>query len=266
VKTYQEIDDDTDRKKREAVTTTEPNLEVRLGAIYALERIAKESIRDHWPIMEVLCAYVRNSANSSLPIEIPKDIEPGTRKYSNWQSSDMKPPRVDIQAIITVIGRRSKAQLEYERKNETWLELSNANLQKADFARGNFCRVRFNGTRLEGASFHLSILESVAFFDAHLENAMFSLAILADASIWGAFCQGARFDNAKIKDGCNFYDAHFDRASLFGVDLSKSSGLTAVQISKAYGDASTILPDDLPRPDNWPNKIMRAFERWADRS
>ena len=36
-----------------------PELEVRLGAIYALERIARESKRDHWPIMETLTAYVR---------------------------------------------------------------------------------------------------------------------------------------------------------------------------------------------------------------
>ena len=37
-------------------------LEVRLGGIYALERIAKDSKRDHWPIMEVLCTYVRENA------------------------------------------------------------------------------------------------------------------------------------------------------------------------------------------------------------
>lgn len=36
-----------------------PNLEVRLGGIYALERIARDSERDHWPIVEVLTAYVR---------------------------------------------------------------------------------------------------------------------------------------------------------------------------------------------------------------
>jgi len=35
---------------------------VRLGGIYALERIANESEQDHWPIMEVLCTYVRNVA------------------------------------------------------------------------------------------------------------------------------------------------------------------------------------------------------------
>lgn len=34
-------------KERELVTETEPNLEVRLGAIYALDRIARDSERDH---------------------------------------------------------------------------------------------------------------------------------------------------------------------------------------------------------------------------
>jgi hypothetical protein len=39
-----------------------PNLEVRLGGIYALERIAYDSPRDHWTIMEILTAYVRQNA------------------------------------------------------------------------------------------------------------------------------------------------------------------------------------------------------------
>jgi hypothetical protein len=42
-------------------TVTEPNIEVRLGAIYALERIAADSKRDHIPVMETLCAYVREN-------------------------------------------------------------------------------------------------------------------------------------------------------------------------------------------------------------
>lgn len=37
-------------------------LEVGLGAIYALEPIARDSERDHWLIMEILTAYVRERA------------------------------------------------------------------------------------------------------------------------------------------------------------------------------------------------------------
>ncbi|MEM7178897.1 MAG: hypothetical protein AAF503_14460 [Pseudomonadota bacterium] len=49
----------------EAVTETVPNLEVRLGGIYALERIAQDSLRDHIQVMEILCAYIRNNAPAS---------------------------------------------------------------------------------------------------------------------------------------------------------------------------------------------------------
>src|SRR5215208_1645289 len=36
--------------------------EIRIGGIYALERIARESEEDYWPIMEILTAYVRQNA------------------------------------------------------------------------------------------------------------------------------------------------------------------------------------------------------------
>src|SRR5215212_4920598 len=36
--------------------------EIRIGGIYALERIARESEEDHGPIMEILTAYVRRNA------------------------------------------------------------------------------------------------------------------------------------------------------------------------------------------------------------
>src|SRR4051794_8791217 len=41
-------------------------LEARLGAIYALERIARENKHDHWPIMETLTAYVRTRSKAQI--------------------------------------------------------------------------------------------------------------------------------------------------------------------------------------------------------
>ena len=37
-------------------------LEIRIGGIYALARIARDSKKDHWPIMEILTAFVRQHA------------------------------------------------------------------------------------------------------------------------------------------------------------------------------------------------------------
>jgi hypothetical protein len=76
-------------------------LMVRLGGIYALERIARDSASDHWVVMEVLMAFVREQAPA-------KTIPPNNT--SEERDTQESPPEqklpLDIQAILTVIGRR----------------------------------------------------------------------------------------------------------------------------------------------------------------
>ncbi|MEH1855504.1 MAG: hypothetical protein V7L11_28445 [Nostoc sp.] len=40
-------------------------IETRFAAIYALERIAKDSPKDHWTIMEILAAFIRENASAN---------------------------------------------------------------------------------------------------------------------------------------------------------------------------------------------------------
>jgi hypothetical protein len=70
-------------------------LALRLGGIYALERIARESKREYWPIMEILTAYVREHAPWS----------PSTSKPEGEADQEPK-TAADIEAIMTVLGRR----------------------------------------------------------------------------------------------------------------------------------------------------------------
>ena len=79
----------TDEESQGLITVEEtvPNTEVRIGAIYALERIAQDSLRDHVPIMEILTAYIRQNAPASsavpnpLPewVPLPDDATPAQR-------------------------------------------------------------------------------------------------------------------------------------------------------------------------------------------
>jgi hypothetical protein len=46
-------------------------LEVRIGGIYALERIARDSARDHPTVMEVLAAFVREHSLETWPLPAP---------------------------------------------------------------------------------------------------------------------------------------------------------------------------------------------------
>lgn len=62
------------------VETGPEKLAIRLGGIYALERIARDSERDHWPIMEILTAYVREHSPWKEEEEGPQEeISPSER-------------------------------------------------------------------------------------------------------------------------------------------------------------------------------------------
>jgi len=185
-----------------------PNIEVRLGAIYALERIAIDSQRDHWTIMEVLTAYVRQNA-------------PAPTK-ENPREAFAKGPSTEVQAILTVLGRRRRGA--WREKEGRWLDLHgsdlrgadlyNAHLQKAKFVWSNLEGARFIGAHAEGANFVEAHAKGALFYDAHVERVLFDATRLEGASFSGAYLEGATFDYAHV-EGASFSDAHLEGASFF---------------------------------------------------
>ena len=130
-----------------------PAIEIRLGGIYALERIANESEKDYWSIMEILTAYVRK--NSIIEAE----------KLDARSSA--------VQAILQVIRRRKYSLKDKETHgldfNSTCLieaNLKGANLERADFELVNFAMANLDGAILKGAD-----LRFTNFGMAHLEGA-----------------------------------------------------------------------------------------------
>ena len=131
---------------------------IRLGGIYALERIAKDSEKDHGPIMEVLTAYVREKAPRQEE-GIPKGFE--------------KPPP-DIQAILTVLGRRETTG---KNRGNDPLDLSDTRLVRAGLTDAN----------LSGA-----ILVDADLSGAYLKRANLAGADLTDANLSKAFLNNAK--------------------------------------------------------------------------
>lgn len=154
-----------------------PNLEVRLGAIYALERIASDSVRDHWPIMEVLTAYIRQNAPLS-----PEKL------YVDGES-----PTVDIQAILTVLGRRETGPGREDRSNQQYLNLmrtrlcgahlSDANLRGVDLEKADLRGVSFWGVNLQGAALMGADLSNTEFLEANLNGTFFRGALMTGANV-----------------------------------------------------------------------------------
>ena len=140
---------------------------IRLGGIYALERIAKDSEKDHGPIMEVLTTYVQQ--NASVPREDPEREDP---EEERWEE-ELPLPTADIQAILTVIGRRETTG--NNRRNDP-LRLTSTRLYGANMRGANLCGVRLNFADLREADLR----------EADLRGADLTRADLTRADLRGA--------------------------------------------------------------------------------
>jgi hypothetical protein len=203
------------------------SLEVRLGGIYALERIARDSERDHWPIMEVLTAYVRQHAAWK---EEPQEEN---------QEGQFKPPAPDIQAILTVLGRRART---FERGKDQRLDLRATDLRGAALAGAHLEGAFLWGANLEKADLPQADLKGASLFCAHLERTALLQADLKGADLEGAFLWGANLAGAHM-EGAFLRGAHLEGAHLKAAVLTGAIGLTMQQVESAITDENTKLPD-----------------------
>jgi hypothetical protein len=203
------------------------NLAIRLGGIYALERIAKDSKTDHPVVMEVLTAFVRQTAPWSLD--------------SETKSEDHLGIRPDTQAALAVIGRRT---IVYSDRENQRLDLSGLDLRRATLT-----GARFQGVDLESTHFDEALLNNAELQGASLVDARFSKAVLRCANLQNANLSGADLKQS-IVSGADFTNANLTGADFSGVNLSDVVGLTAQQLSSAKVDAQTVSPNNTGRQIN----------------
>lgn len=227
-----------------------PKLELRLGGIYALERIARDSERDHWPIMEVLTAYVRENTQ---------------RKEANLPSADS---RLDIQAIITVICRR---EWGYEKPNQyldlhqtdlSGVRIWGAHLWGANLAHTNLTNAVLSHANLTQADLmHTNLARAIlAYADltrATLMYADLTGAWLRHANLEGAWLTHANLTHANLKN-VNLTHAHLEGSNLICANLAganlENADLEGVNLERTFGDARTRLPAGVDRPESWPKQ------------
>ena len=207
-----------------------PNVEARLGGIYALSSIARDSPRDYWPVMEILTAYVRHNA-------IWRNVGQEDSLPSNVRTPESK-PRTDIQAILAVLGRSTPPEA-MDRRLDQKFDLRN--------------------TDLRGAEFWDAHLERADFWGAHLEGAQLWGACLNDAKLVKAHLRGANLRDVKFSCA-DLTEANLTGADLTGADLSNATGLTREQVASAQdnGDGA-LLPQDFTLASTKANSRPTAY-------
>jgi hypothetical protein len=166
----------TDRFTRAVDQLGSSNVAVRVGGIYALGRIAEESITDRTSIADLLAAYVRRNAPwppdpaSPFPADFPLDQLPHL---------SVRAP--DIQAIMTVLGRRTPSPSH----PAAWisLDLARTDLRRSALVGANLHRARLRGASLARAWLFKADLGGVDLREADLRDAKLREAI-ADLTTW----------------------------------------------------------------------------------
>src|ERR1043166_2564262 len=157
----------------------------RLGGIYALERVSRESLEDHVPIMEILSSYLRTNSMNSRPrvsgaVNCSKvTITPG-----------VDAPNAEFEEIITVFRLRSAQHVQHETAAGFTLNLAGVNLTRAALYGAPLQRANLNATQLFGAN-----LARADFSSANLFHTYFEGANLDDAVLTGAWAPAAFFGN-----------------------------------------------------------------------
>jgi uncharacterized protein YjbI with pentapeptide repeats len=261
-------------------------IEVRLGGIYALERIAYDSERDHWTIMEVLTSFIQERSPNK---PIPED-EIRAKAYEMWQKNrdgatdearwiaaeiELAKERVtkDIQAALTVIGRRHEKDPPDKRLNLSGTNISGtnlsganlqgadlsganlqgatlwqANLQEASLSGANLQGADLSGANLQGANLRGANLQEAFLGQANLQGANLSEANLQEAFLGQANLQGANLSEANLQEAAlwcaNLQGANFGGANLQGADLEQAN-LQEAALGQANLQGAVLLGTDL---------------------
>jgi uncharacterized protein YjbI with pentapeptide repeats len=234
-------------------------VDIRLGGIYTLEQIARDSPQKYYrTIFEILTAYAREHSRA------PRDLVEADIEHD--KAPDLPP---DLGAVAAVIRRRQQ-YAEPERLNLHGCFFPDADLHGADLAGALLtgawlCGANLDQARLRGALL-LDVnaglarlceadLTGAALVKANLIWALLSKATLieaqlAQANLRYANLRGANLSNA-ILTKADLTESELIDAQLFGADLSEAIGLTQEQLDAAKGDHATRIPTGYRVPGHW---------------
>jgi uncharacterized protein YjbI with pentapeptide repeats len=160
----------TDRFTKAIDQLGSENTAVRIGGIFALERIARDSLRDE------SAQYTLQSIAYTLATFI-RDSQPRAGVQESTYVKRLKVRAPDVQAAVTVLCRSPVCDNRVNASNDELLNLDRADL-RIDLSRTDLRRASLSGARLDGANLWGSRLEG-----ANLRHAQLRCAGLSDSYV-----------------------------------------------------------------------------------
>ncbi|MEU8386161.1 pentapeptide repeat-containing protein [Streptosporangium sp. NPDC048865] len=256
----------TDRYARAVEQLGSNKREVRTAAIYALERIARDSERDRLAIRDVLAAYVREHdpdpskvKDDKLPQEPDTDVHAALTTLARRPNEPTEAADLDLHGIrtpamvftvtllkhdgiLTSIEGPNLINANLTDANLTRATLTRADLRNANLTNANLTNARLINTKLGGADLTDANLAGANLASANLTIANLTNARLINAKLGGADLTDASLINADLTD------ANLAGANLAGADLRGVRGVSEAMARKAAKTNAETLFGPLPNP------------------
>ena len=217
---------------------------VRLGGLYALERLAQDNPAQRQTIVNVICAYLRMPFSRTVPMEpegkVAKDLAKRTETEARiseirdtwWQERQVRLTAQRILAAHLHDGRKKELRSTHPPSAPFWpnivLDLADATLMEFYLVNAMVADANFRGATFTAAT--------------HFENAAF------DGLAWfdGATFDGdVRFDNATFSEGAKFGDATFTGEAYFdNVTFNGTAWFDQATFSGGSGFRTATFNDD----------------------
>lgn len=240
----------TDRFSRAVDQLGSDKLDVRIGGLYALWRIASHSPHDHESVVSIMAAYLRT--------HLPWPPRGGPDSPPAETSINAVPPletrAADAQVALTGLGVLARG------RGQEWLNASYTDLRRADCDGLWLHHMNFDGACLEAASIYKVNLTGASLIAADLRHAELGNSVLRGARCTEADLRGARlvktdlgeadFTGADLREanlrkarahGTRFGGADLRLADLRGTDLTGAE-LAGARLEGAVGSDRTVWP------------------------
>jgi hypothetical protein len=214
----------TERFTRAVDQVGSDNVDIRLGGIYALERIAKNSHADRTTVQFILGAFVRGHAPWAVGSpDGPQHPTQTIDEHLAWLQVRLP----DVQAAAEVLGRRPDPDVTWtlylSRVDLRGVQLDGAAMKGTQLRHANLARAWLHGIELDGSDL----------MDTDLRRANLVSASLVSTNLAGAYLEGADLRGADLRG-----------ADLRGADM-RALHLRQAVLTSAIADAATVWQADL---------------------
>ncbi|MFE2056557.1 pentapeptide repeat-containing protein [Streptomyces sp. NPDC056465] len=246
----------TDRFSRAVDQLGSDKLDVRIGGLHALWRIAEQSARDREAIISIQAAYLR----THLPWPPAGGPQSPTADVPVNDIAPLETRAADAQVALTALG------VLCQHREQSWVNLSLTDLRRADCDGLWLPEVNLDRACMEVAGLYHANLTQASLVSVNLRHADLTTAVLRRARCALADLRGAKLVETDMRDtdftgadlreanlrkadaaGADFTRADLRLADLRGTDLS-TADLSGARLTGALASHHTRWPDGFDHP------------------